>query len=119
MRMLMPSATTLLALAAPALAQPADLSGKYIMEGRMDGPQGETYKGECELRHAGQHYDVLCLNGDDRYTGKGMASGDVFSLYLGEYLLVYRVEPGHRLNGVWVHILSQATGKEILTPITR
>jgi len=103
-------------LAFPAQSQSADLTGTYVMEGRMDGPRGAAYKGECELRQNGAYYQVFCVNGNDRYTGKGMVSGETFSLYLGEYLLVYRIAPDRRLAGTWVHIASDATGKETLTP---
>jgi hypothetical protein len=116
MRAAIPIAILLGSLGIPAQSQPIDLTGRYVMEGSMDGPRGQSYKGECNLQRNGTYYRAFCVNGNDRYTGKGLASGETFSLYLGEYLLVYRIAPDRRLAGTWVHIASDATGKETLTP---
>lgn len=102
--------------AAAAEAQTADLSGKYLMEGRQDGRTSPPYRGECDLKRASSYYNVFCVNGDDKYTGKGVVSGNIFSLYLGEYLVVYQIGGSGTLEGAWVHAASDATGKETLTP---
>ncbi len=59
-----------------------------------------------------------CVNDNgDRYVGKGIQEGEIFFLYLGEYLVVYRVRPDRTLTGRWAHARGPDTGRETLTPI--
>jgi len=110
----------LLALVACSAVLGADrnLSGKYAMEGTSLRPNSRPYVGECELARQGPIYQVNCTNTDsgDKYVGKGIQRGDLFSLYLGEYLVVYRVESDGKLNGNWAHAGSDDYGREALVP---
>jgi len=94
-----------------------DLSGKYAMKGQGDLPNDPPYGGVCNLKLVSPVYEVMCLNDNgDRYQGKGILEGDTFSLYLGEYLVVYKVAKDGSLIGRWAHAHSKGTGKESLTP---
>jgi hypothetical protein len=95
-----------------------DLSGAYVMKGQGNLPADPPYRGRCELALNDRVYTATCVNDNgDRYVGKGILEGDVFSLYLGEYLVVYRVGPDRSLTGRWAHTRSQDTGQESLVPI--
>jgi hypothetical protein len=111
------AAVTVSALTNIALAA-KDLSGKYAMDGTSLRPNSRPYAGACELKRADRVYDVDCVNSDsgDKYTGKGIQRGDLFSLHLGEYLVVYRVSPTDKLDGEWAHTRSDDYGRESLTP---
>lgn len=92
------------------------LEGRYRMEGTSSRNPG-PYSGTCDLTRQETWYDVRCVNANgDRYSGKGMLKDKAFSLYLGEYLLVYEVRPDGVLDGHWVHLNSQDIGVETLTP---
>lgn len=99
-----------------AFAAEPDLSGSYAMKGTSLRPNSRPYIGECNLARAGQVYDVNCVNTDsgDKYEGKGIQRGDQFSLYLGEYLLVYRVDAAGNLAGNWAHARSDDYGEETM-----
>lgn len=105
---------------APGLAVAAgkDLSGDYAMKGASLINKGPGYAGNCTLKPSGEIYDVNCVNtgSGDKYVGKGIVRGDIFSLYLGEYLVVYKIEADGRLVGNWAHSKSSDYGEEILTP---
>jgi hypothetical protein len=103
---------------AAAFAAERDLSGDYTMNGTSLKPNSRAYQGVCTLKAAASVYDVNCTNTDsgDKYVGKGLARGDQFSLYLGEYLVVYHVETDGRLVGNWAHSRSDDYGQETLTP---
>ena len=45
-----------------------------------------------------------------------LLKGDHSSVYVGEYLVVYRADTDGSLKGRWVHALSGAHGEETLTP---
>ena len=95
-----------------------DLSGAYTMKGRGNLPADTPYGGRCELTRSEQVYTATCVNENgDRYAGTGILEGEIFSLYLGEYLVVYRVGPDRSLTGRWAHSRSQGTGQETLTPV--
>ena len=88
------------------------------MKGQGNLPADAPYSGRCELTLSEQVYDARCVNDNgDRYAGKGILEGEIFSLYLGEYLVVYRVGPDHTLTGRWAHSRSPGTGQETLTPV--
>ncbi len=88
------------------------------MEGTSLRPNSRAYVGECELKRNDPVYEVKCINthSGDKYIGKGIQRGELFSLYLGEYLIVYRVSPAGRMDGHWVHVRSSDYGQETLTP---
>ena len=130
-----PLCVCLLALAlsigtAAALETP-DLTGSYRMEGKGFGPNDSAYRGTCKLALQGTSYAVSCYNEDTRHTyvGKGLASGDTLSIFIGdqltgdhnatftgEYLVVYRRSADGRLTGSWVYTQGPAAGSETLTP---
>lgn len=103
---------------APALAADGDIAGDYSMKGKSLRDGGSGYAGNCTLKPNGKVYDVNCVNSGsgDKYVGKGLLRGDQFSLYLGEYLVVYKRESDGRLVGNWAHSNSDDYGEEILTP---
>ena len=116
---------------AAALETP-DLSGTYRMEGKGFGPNDSAYRGSCELALQGAVYAVSCYNEDTRHTyvGKGLASGDALSIFIGdelrgdhnsvftgEYLVVYRRAADGSLIGTWVYAQGSAAGSETLTPL--
>ena len=107
---LMPSSTT--------IAAEQDLTGRYTMEGTSLRPNSRSYAGECELKRTDQVYEVHCINthSGDKYVGKGIQRSDLFSLSLGEYLIVYRVSPAGRMDGNWANVRSNDYGRETLTP---
>jgi hypothetical protein len=126
----------LLALALPsgpavALEAP-DLSGNYRMEGKGFGPNDSAYRGTCKLVLKDAVYAVSCYNEDTRHTyvGKGLASGETLSVFIGdelkgdhnsvftgEYLVVYRRSNDGSLMGTWVYAQGPAAGSETLTPL--
>jgi hypothetical protein len=128
--------SSLLALAlstetAAALESP-DFSGNYRMEGRGYGPNDSAYHGTCQLALQGAVYAVSCYNEDTRHTyvGKGLATGDTLSIFIGdelrgdhnsvftgEYLVVYRRSADGSLTGNWVYAQGPAAGSETLTPL--
>ena len=116
---------------AAALEAP-DLSGNYRMEGKGFGPNDIAYHGTCKLVLQGAVYAVSCYNEDTRHTyvGKGLASGDTLSVFIGdelkgdhnsiftgEYLVVYRRLDDGSLTGTWVYAQGPAAGSETLTPV--
>jgi hypothetical protein len=131
-----PLCASLLALAlssgtAAALEAP-DLSGNYRMEGKGFGPNDSAYRGTCKLVLEGTVYAVSCYNEDTRHTyvGKGLASGETLSVFIGdelkgdhnsiftgEYLVVYRRSADGSLTGTWVYAQGPAAGAETLTPL--
>src|SRR5436190_24151807 len=87
-------------------ADQRDLSGEYVMAGKGVGENDSAYVGTCTLKAVGTLYDVSCFNSDTRhtYSGKGIGLGDQLStvigdilngdhasIYVGEYLVNYRV----------------------------
>lgn len=129
------SIATVPVAAGPALAELAStarLAGDYVMAGKGHDPRDSAYSGTCSLRGSGNAYEVSCFNRDTRHTyvGKGLASGDTLSIFIGdrlrgdhggvfvgEYLVVYRLRPDGVLDGTWVHADSAAAGNETLTPV--
>lgn len=105
----------------PAGAAEKDIAGDYAMKGTSLINTGPGYAGDCTLKAKGKIYDVNCVNtgSGDKYVGKGIVRGDVFSLYLGEYLVVYKIEADGKLVGNWAHSRSDDYGEEILTPKTK
>jgi hypothetical protein len=116
---------------AAALEMP-DLSGTYRMEGKGFGPNDSAYGGICKLALEGAVYAVSCYNEDTRHTyvGKGLATGDTLSIFIGdelngdhnsiftgEYLVVYRRSADGSLTGRWVYAQGPAAGSETLTPL--
>jgi hypothetical protein len=116
---------------AAALEAP-DLSGNYRMEGKGFGPNDIAYHGTCKLVLQGAVYAVSCYNEDTRHTyvGKGLASGETLSVFIGdelngdhnsiftgEYLVVYRRVDDGSLTGTWVYAQGPAAGSETLTPV--
>ena len=101
-----------------AAAADGDLSGKYAMSGASMRSNPASYSGECTLRLSGEVYDVNCVNegSGDKYVGKGLRRGGLFSAYLGEYLVVYHIESDGTLVGNWAHTRSDDYGKETLRP---
>ncbi|OGI70457.1 MAG: hypothetical protein A2W18_10325 [Candidatus Muproteobacteria bacterium RBG_16_60_9] len=107
-----------LTVASTGIAADRDLSGKYAMEGTSLRPNFRPYGGECVLKRSAWIYQVNCVNtgSGDKYVGKGIQRGDLFSLYLGEYLVVYRVAVNGKLDGDWAHARSDDYGRESLMP---
>ena len=107
----------LLAFVVPniVVAESPDLSGSYTMAGKSDLSQSE-YSGTCELSQIDDHYEVECLSSGDQYQGRGMLTDGVFSLYLGQFLVVYQVAKDGSLAGRWVHSGNGEMGRETLTP---
>jgi hypothetical protein len=116
---------------AAALEMP-DLSGHYRMEGKGFRPNDSAYHGTCQLFLEGAVYAVSCYNEDTRHTyvGKGLVSGETLSIFIGdelkgdhnsifmgEYLVVYRRSDDGSLAGTWVYAQGPAAGSEILTPL--
>lgn len=103
---------------AGALGAERDISGDYAMKGKSLNSTGPGYAGNCTLKHDDKVYKVNCVNtgSGDKYVGKGIIRDQLFSLYLGEYLVVYRIEADGTLNGNWAHSSSDDYGEEILTP---
>lgn len=95
-----------------------NLSGTYEMSGISLKPDSPAYAGECKLELKGEVYDVDCINAGslDRNKGKGLRRSEQFSLYLGEYLVVYRIGADGTLDGNWAHAESNDYGKETLKP---
>ena len=108
-----------------------DFSGDYGMAGKGFGPRDSAYAGTCKISAAVQGYDVSCFNADTRHTyvGKGTAQGDTLgvfigdtlrgdhnSVFMGEYLVLYRARADGVLEGTWLHAGSAAAGTETLTP---
>lgn len=131
-----PLCACLLALALPSTAATAlelpDLSGNYRMAGKGFGPEDSAYTGTCKLDLTGAIYAVSCYNEDTRHTyvGKGLASGETLSIFIGdelkgdhnsvfsgEYLVVYRRADDGSLTGTWVYAQGPAAGSETLTPL--
>ena len=100
------------------VAQEKDLSGDYAMKGTSLRPNSQGYAGECTLKRRDKVYDVNCVNSGsgDKYVGTGILRGNQFSLYLGEYLVVYDVSADGKLSGNWAHSRSPDYGEESLTP---
>lgn len=124
-------ALTLSSGPAAALEVP-DLSGNYRMEGKGFGPNDGAYRGTCKLSLQGAVYAVSCYNEDTchTYVGKGLASGETLSVFIGdelkgdhnsiftgEYLVVYRRSDDGSLTGTWVYAQGPAAGSETLTPL--
>lgn len=106
-----------LALATPVVCAAADISGKYSMKGKSDLATAAGYQGTCELRQQVAIYDATCVSGNDNYRGKGILHGQGFSLYLGQFLVVYEIGGDGVMTGRWVNGVNGETGKETLTPI--
>ena len=102
------------------------------MEGKGFGPNDSAYRGTCKLVLQGAVYAVSCYNEDTRHTyvGKGLASGETLSVFIGdelkgdhnsiftgEYLVVYRRSDDGSLTGTWVYAQGPAAGSETLTPL--
>ncbi len=120
--------------AAPALAQDvagASFAGEYAMAGKGFGPRDSAYSGTCSVKREEPGYIVSCFNRDTRhtYTGKGLAAGETFSVFIGdhlrgdhndafvgEYLVVYRRRADGVLEDTWLHASTAAAGAETLTP---
>ena len=111
---------------------PASFAGEYRMQGKGYGAADAAYDGTCSIVPDGQAYRVSCYNRDTRhtYTGKGLASGSTFSIFIGdllrgdhnaifagEYLVVYTRRADGVLEGRWLHAPSAAAGSETLTPV--
>lgn len=109
-----------------------DFSGDYGMTGKGSGPRDSAYTGTCRISPASPGYDVSCLNADTRHTyvGKGLAQGDTLaifigdtlrgdhnSVFVGEYLVLYRARTDGVLEGTWLHFGSTAASAETLTPV--
>lgn len=111
------SASSIL-VALPTLAADQDISGEYAMKGTSLRPNSRPYVGVCTLKLNGPAYAVNCTNTDsgDKYIGRGLLRGDMFSLYLGEYLVVYQVHSNGSLVGNWAHAPSDDYGEETLSP---
>ena len=126
----------LIALALPsgpaAAFETPDLSGNYRMEGKGFSPDDSAYRGTCKLTLQGAVYAVSCYNEDTSHTynGKGLASGETLSVFIGddlkgdhnslftgEYLVVYRRSDDGSLTGAWVYAQRPAAGSETLTPL--
>lgn len=114
----LPAIFAALMFASPAVAEEKDISGDYSMKGSSLVNKGPGYAGNCTLAPKDKIYDVNCVNtgSGDKYVGKGILRGDLFSLYLGEYLVVYKIEADGKLVGNWAHSRSADYGEEILTP---
>lgn len=114
----LPAVLAVALFAFPAAAAEMDISGDYAMKGTSLINKGPGYAGNCTLKPQGKVYDVNCVNtgSGDKYVGKGIVRGDHFSLYLGEYLVVYKIGADGKLVGNWAHARSQDYGEEILTP---
>jgi len=112
------AALAMILFALPAGAAEMDISGDYAMKGTSLINTGPGYAGDCTLTPKGKTYDVNCVNtgSGDKYAGKGIVRGDHFSLYLGEYLVVYKIAADGKLVGNWAHARSDDYGEEILTP---
>jgi len=104
--------------ASSAIGAEREISGDYAMKGKSLSGGGPGYAGTCTLKRNEKVYQVNCVNtgSGDKYVGKGIVRDDMFSLYLGEYLVVYRIEADGTLNGNWAHARSDDYGEEILTP---
>lgn len=114
----MSAALAITLFAFPVVAAERDISGDYAMKGTSLINTGPGYAGDCTLKPKGKVYTVNCVNtgSGDKYVGKGIVRGDQFSLYLGEYLVVYKIEADGKLVGNWAHSRSDDYGEEILTP---
>ena len=113
------AAITLFTSTAPYAAE-RDIAGTYAMSGTSLRPDSKAYSGVCKLVKAAKVYQVNCVNtgSGDKYAGKGILTGKLFSLYLGEYLVVYHLKPDGQLDGNWAHSRSDDYGKEQLKPQT-
>jgi len=109
----------------------AIFSGEYVMNGRGSGPDDAPYSGTCSITRDGANYRVSCFNPAVRhtYSGRGVASGDTLAIFigdrlrgdhngifLGEYLVVYRLQPDGSLSGSWVYANGPDEGSETLRP---
>ena len=137
MKHLMAPSLVLVVLAAgfggPAGAEQSDaLAGDYVMRGRGFAPDDSAYEGTCSLRGDGPVYEVSCFNKATRHTyaGRGLSVGDTLSItigdtlrgdhgsvFVGEYLVVYKRGPNRLLEGTWIDTRGGAAGTETLTPI--
>ena len=128
---------TLFALAASSVASgleasALDFSGDYHMAGKGSGSGDSAYAGTCRIGAETQGYAVSCFNADTRhtYSGKGLAQDDMLAISIGdtlrgdhnsvfvaEYLALYRRRADGVLEGTWVHAGSPAAGLETLTPV--
>ena len=115
--MLGAAAVMVLTSTAPYAAE-RDISGTYDMEGTSLRPNSRGYSGTCKLAKVAKIYQVNCVNtgSGDKYVGKGILTGNLFSLYLGEYLVVYHVKTDGQLEGNWTHSRSDDYGREVLKP---
>ncbi len=108
-----------------------NFAGEYVMAGKGFGPRDSAYGGTCSVKREEPAYVVSCFNRDTQhtYTGKGLAAGDTFSVFIGdhlrgdhnsafigEYLVVYRRRADGVLEGTWLHASTAAAGAETLTP---
>ena len=135
MRALTPWIAAVCALSiAPAAAQQTaepDFSGEYVMNGKGFDDADAPYSGTCSIKPDGRSYQISCFNPAVKhtYTGKGIGAGDTLaiyigdrlqgdhtSIYLGEYLVVYRRQPDGSLTGTWVYSNGVAEGTETLQP---
>jgi hypothetical protein len=118
---------------APAAAEESarDFTGEYVMNGQGSGPSDAPYSGTCSIKRDGTNYQVSCFNPAVRhtYSGRGIANGDTLAIFigdrlqgdhngvfLGEYLVVYRLQPDGSLSGSWVYANGSDEGSETLRP---
>lgn len=112
--------------------EPGSFAGEYVMKGKGYDAEDTAYAGTCKLEWKDGIYAVSCFNEGTRHTygGKGIATGDVLAIligdtlrgdhndiYAGEYLVVYERGAGGALNGTWTHASGPARGAETLTPV--
>jgi hypothetical protein len=101
------------------------------MNGQGSGPSDAPYSGTCSIKRDGTNYQVSCFNPAVRhtYSGRGIANGDTLAIFigdrlqgdhngvfLGEYLVVYRLQPDGSLSGSWVYANGSDEGSETLRP---
>jgi hypothetical protein len=70
------AAVLALPLSLPAAA--ADLTGKYVVEGRE--PGGQSYAGEAAVMRKGDTYQVIWALGGSQAIGTGILDGNVFAV---------------------------------------
>jgi hypothetical protein len=114
---------------AAAAESARDFSGEYVMNGKGSRPDDSPYSGTCSIKRAGVNYQVSCFNPAVRhtYSGRGIANGDTLAIFigdrlqgdhngvfLGEYLVVYRLQPDGSLKGSWVYANGPDEGAETL-----
>lgn len=96
-------------------AHAADPSGNYTVRGTSPG-SSQVYTGHAGVIRTGKTFSVTWRIGNERYTGVGLLSGDVFSVsyYSSGHngIAVYTNVGEGAWAGIWAPVKSKGVGRE-------